>query len=195
MKTFKTLALAAAVSAGLLSSAGVMAARQGELGTSSDGDFEITYNLNPQVRIWGLEDMSFNGDLGSAQFDSFDFCTFSNNTEEVLITVDSANGDFALNSTPGVSGGPIGYELKITDKDDTDQSDTWGGTGNLGNGQQGYSQYSASMTPGVTNDTVACTGTGYSLNTLRVDIPAVTSGAPTAAGDYSDTVTLTISAI
>ncbi|MBO9494599.1 hypothetical protein J7438_10925 [Thalassotalea sp. G20_0] len=191
MKTFKTLALVVAVSAGLLSSAGVMAARQGTVGPTSNGDFEINYNVNPSVRIWGLEDMSFTGSLGSAVTDNFNFCTYSNNTDKVLIEVASTNTDFALNTT-AVSGGPIPYTVTIVDKDVSTTTDTWG-AGNLASGTQGSFQYSADKTVVGEDPNNVCIGTAYELNKLTVDIPAV-SGV-IADGVYSDIVTLTVTPI
>ncbi len=191
MKKFKTLALAAAVSAGLLSSTGVMAARQGELGATSDGDFEINYNVSPSVRIWGLEDMSFTGPLTSEVSDTFDFCTYSNNTDEVLIEVESTNTDFALNTT-AAAGGLIPYTVTIVDQNAAGTTDTWGDE-NLASGAQGFFRYPADSTAGVADGDNVCIGTGYDLNTLTVKIPAVSSSI--GDGVYSDTVTLTVTPI
>ena len=191
MKKFKTLALAAAVSAGLLSSAGVMAARQGELGATSDGDFEINYNVSPSVRIWGLEDMSFTGNLSSGDKDTFNFCTYSNNTDEVLIEVESENTDFALNPTDA-AGGLLPYTVTIVDKDVAATTDTWG-KDNLATGTQGSFRYPADKTVGVVDGDNLCIGTSYEQNTLTVDILPVTGSI--ADGVYSDTVTLTVTPI
>ena len=81
MKKFKTLALATAVSAGLLGSAGVMAAPvQGELGNYSEGKFDINLKIEPQVKISSLEDLDLKYTGNSPAFGLAQFCVHSSDT-------------------------------------------------------------------------------------------------------------------
>ena len=80
MKTLKTLALATAVSASLLGSAGVMAASPGDLSNnSSTGDFIINLNLNTKIQITKLDDITLSYTNGAAT-GGMDFCVYTNNT-------------------------------------------------------------------------------------------------------------------
>ena len=66
MKTLKTLALATAVSAGLLGSVGAMAATDGKLEANSQGQFDIKYIVPGKTAIWGLRDLPFSAAAGGA---------------------------------------------------------------------------------------------------------------------------------
>ena len=186
MSILRKMVLAVAISA---VTSGVMAAENPDEPTegSSNGTFDVTYNKGSEVRIWGLKDLSFSGDLATEQTDNFDFCTFSNNTDEIIISAGSANGDFSL-SGPGNDN--IDYTIRVNDKDFVTSGDVWG-KDFLPSGSQGYSKYSASQENSSKND-VVCAGE-QQLNTLTVVIPAA-EGTFTD-GAYTDAVTLTIKPI
>ena len=106
MKTLKTLALATAVSTGLLGSVGAMAANDGTLDTTSQGDFDITFSKDDQARIWGLVDLNLtdsNGSDGTAL--EHNFCVFSNKSgtgsNQYDMQIDSANGFKLINAVTG----------------------------------------------------------------------------------------------
>ena len=178
----KKLVLAAAVSA---VATGVMAATNpgSPAADKSTGDFDVTFSQGAQLRIWGLRDMSFTEALTQDRSQSVDFCTYSNNTDEVVFEAQSDTGDFTL-AGPGDA---LNYTLKVEDSANASNADEWG-DGLLASNDQGYYRYPASQknTPGD-----FCGGT-QQLNTVTVTIPAQTV---TADGAYTDTVTLTIKPI
>ena len=115
MKTFKTLALAVAVSAGLLGSAGVMAANQGKLDTESTGDFYINYVKGENARIWGLEDLAMDDSHLVETPKTQEICIYSNkdNTSNTYeLTLESANS-FVLKDQSETSGSDIAYKIKV----------------------------------------------------------------------------------
>ena len=190
----KKLALAAAVGA---VTTGAIAATQGDLGATSQGEFDVTYNQNTKVRLWGLGDISLNENKLTA---TVDVCTFNNNTDHVLFTATSSNG-FKLKTDASTVGdtSEIDYTLKLNNKGVPADGNEWG-EGALPSGQQGYFQF-ASQGKGAdqtaidaAENSVAC-GAGTASNTtdLTVTIPT----APTGVGDgaYTDTVTLLIQPI
>ncbi|WBA80953.1 hypothetical protein [Endozoicomonas sp. GU-1] len=118
MKTLKTLALATAVSAGLLGSVGVMAANQGSLGANSNGDFDITLVHASGVRIWGLEDFTFdtNGDDSTLQSSNKDLCIFTNDaTSSTDGQYDIIATGSSLTLSNGVPADALVYKVEFKD--------------------------------------------------------------------------------
>lgn len=170
-----------------------LAATQGLLGTTSTGNFEVSLNVNPQVRVWGLEDLSF---LSGGASQSVEFCTFNNNTDKLNITASSTN-NFELRSNDPANSAKTTYTLTVADNviSGGSEIDMWG-IGGLASGQQGSSQF---ITTGLGDDPAALgigtdvcgAGSTYNKSVLTVDVGA----APAADGTYSDTVTLLVEAI
>lgn len=189
MKTFKTLALAAAVSAGLLSSAGVMAARQGELGATSDGDFDILYVKGQQVRIWGLKDFVFDNSSAGGLTQSENICVFSNgnnSSNQYKLTVTSDNGDagdsdeyFKLSDGADV---PTTVNYSFVFKDNSGTS-VWDTTSK--NSAERVIEINAGPLVDQPNPNEECVATNA---TIDITIPT----APTQTGVYTDGITLLV---
>lgn len=115
MNKFKILALAAAVSAGLLGSAGVMAANQGDLDTTSKGDFYINYVKGENARIWGLENLAMDDTHLTGAEKTQEICIYSNknNTSNAYeLTLESANS-FVLKDQSETPESNIAYNIKV----------------------------------------------------------------------------------
>ena len=195
MKKFKTLALAAAISAGLLGSAGVMAATQGELSdTRSEGTFDITFFNETQIILYGLEDIDLFSTSPSVSGDEFKYtpvCVASNigssdtdvddNKYEIALSSDQ---DFKLES--GESGlGNIPYKLTVVDTGVP--KGTWGDGGAVDNGA--YDDTALQVDSLLVNEPPACNSTDSVDRVIRVDL---VDALAAAAGVYSDTVTVTV---
>lgn len=187
MKKFKTLALAAAVSAGLLASAGVMAAQDSELvedGPAS-GWFDIFLFNNAEAKIWGLEDYIFDDTSGDS-IDK-DVCVYTN-TEEFRMTVESSNGDFTL--LDAADGKGADYTVTIEDKGGTDP-EVWG----AGEYTSGFSPLTDFLVGATTTDPDVDCGAANATKNVNVKID-ITRASPLAdPGAYSDRVTLTVAPI
>ena len=184
--SLKQLALAAAMGA---VSAGAMAATDGTVGSTSTGDFEIYYNQNADVRIWGLEDVVFDRETSDK---SFTFCTYSNNTTKIQFTLSSRSGNFSLDSgstidSPGgTTAQSIPYAIRLQDSGlpESDGDASWG-VGGLGDGERSPARF---QSQGEQSD-VACAG-AVETTDLTVSIPSLPANL--SDGAYSDVVTLTI---
>ncbi|WP_330924230.1 hypothetical protein [Candidatus Sororendozoicomonas aggregata] len=192
LQDVQKVALAVAVCA---VTTGAMAATQGTVGSTSEGEFDVTYNQGAEVRIWGLQDVSFDGDdedvTAGALTQSYDFCSFSNNTNEVLYDVASANGDFTLALVGGESD-PLPYRVALADLSSPDTVlDTWGNdaASELDSGAQGYSRYETQQV--TANDGNNVCAAANQTTRLTVTVPQVTGPAP-SDGAYTDTVTITV---
>ena len=197
MKTLKTLALALAVSAGLLGSTGVMAARQGDLGATSNGDFEINFQKGSIAKIWGLEDIDLTDqttDQASAVTD--DICVFTNkaaNSNDFMLEIESANAFQLAGSGKGGNGTDIptiDYDIKVA-------GIPGHGTGELDNGSvshgtdkivdSGQSPLNAGPISDQPRPLYDCAGNeNFKISVWAVELANIQSGA------YSDTVTLTV---
>ncbi|WP_299734822.1 hypothetical protein [uncultured Endozoicomonas sp.] len=119
MKTFKTLALATAVSAGLLGASGVMAATDGLLQpNSSQGEFDITLDLSTVIQISKLNDIPLTYTNGDAT-GGMDFCVYTNNTNsKYQITASGSYNDGSAQTGFSLGKGDadiINYDLHFTD--------------------------------------------------------------------------------
>lgn len=182
MKTLKTLALATAVSAGLLGSFGVMAAQDGDLDTSSTGNFDINLNIPGNVAIWGMRDLPFTGD-GTQTLNA---CVFSS-TNAVQFQVNTTDNAFELKS-----GATKGADFTVTIKDGSNTT-LWGASG-LASGDISSNNFDVTgasepnNTAGVIDD--VCTGANQTI-----DIDVAVSNATSADGAYTSNVELVVSAI
>ena len=187
MNKFKLLAMAAAVSAGLLGSAGVMAAQDSELVTDgpASGWFDIFLFNNAEAKIWGLEDYIFDATSGDSL--TKDVCVYTN-TEEFRMTVESDNGDFTLLDAADAKGAD--YKVTIGDINGS-ASEVWG-AGEYTSGFSPLTDFIVGAT--MTNPNVDCGGSGATRNVnVQIDL---TRASPLAdPGAYSDRVTLTVAPI
>ena len=90
-KILKQLVLGVMISG---ASMGAMAARDGTLGATSDGDFDIRLTIGGQVRIWGFSDLTFataNGNETASQ----DICVYSS-SERVSLKISAQDNKFQL---------------------------------------------------------------------------------------------------
>ncbi|PJE80641.1 hypothetical protein CI610_00380 [invertebrate metagenome] len=179
--TFRKLALATAISS---LAAGAMAATQGGIGATSTGDFDITYVQGGEVRLWGLEDMSFTSLATDAdKTETVTVCTYNNSTTQVNFRVNSDN-EFALVGSNG-EGATVPYTLSLADKGGPIQ-DFWG-EGGLASDNQGSYQYLSQGT-----NTTGCSG---AQQTTDLTVILSDASGDVSSGIYRDTVTVTIQPI
>lgn len=190
MKTFKTLALASSLSAAVFASAGAMAATDAtELGSISEGKFDIKLSISDQARIWGLDDVNLtvaNNVNGTPA--SMSFCVFSNHAGDGSnlydLDVVSENGFKMVNVGTGDAVDATAYKLTFTDAEDNEKpSISADDTIELDAGSLSTQPDPLQECPdGIENQTtvdIQFTGNAASVNTL-------TTGA------YFDVVTLTV---
>ncbi len=110
MKTLKTLALATAVSAGLLGSAGAIAANNPPSATplKSSGDFEILFDNGTQLKLYGLKDVDITQSDATADPSGLNGSTpvcVAANVAKYNISMKTDNGDsiFKLTSSESVN--------------------------------------------------------------------------------------------
>ena len=181
----KKIALAVAIGS---ISTGVLAEVDGTIGTTSTGNFDITYIKGSIARIWGLADFTMtDSDLVAAP-NTNEICVFSNkgagsNTYEMKVS--SSNG-FQLTDATGGGASPISYNLKVE-----------------GIGDGGGSIDNSSLTPGTDLEFAGDLTAGFLLDQPRPNLDCTTdknakisiwfSSAPNiAVGTYSDTVTMLV---
>lgn len=164
---------------GFTVSGSALAATQGSMGATSQGDIQISAGVPDLVKISYLDDLSLGTFSGTGDLTgSDDVCVFSNNGGYNIDAAGSGTGN-AFELTGGSTGSTVPYSVE------------WGNTAGAASG--------SAVTPstgltGVTGSftTPSCQG-GSSLNaTLMVRISeADLSGA--AADTYTGTLTLTVS--
>lgn len=187
MNKFKLLAMAAAISAGLLGSAGVMAAQDSELVENdvAKGWFDIFLFNNSEAKIWGLEDYIF--DNASGDTITKPVCVWTN-TDEFRMTVESSNGNFTLQDAGDAKGAD--YTVTIDDGEGTDPA-VWGD----GEYTSGFSPLTDFIVgTGITDPDADCGAAGATRNVnVKIDLTRATPLAD--PGAYSDRVTLTVAPI
>ncbi len=203
MKTLKTLALATAVSAGLLGSVGAMAATDAPnpTPTSSTGNFEIDLTILELARVWGLDDfpLTYNSSDNTIASVEKDFCIFSNKnftSNEFTLTVSSLNGNGNGNtaksftlideaaSTQGSDTASIPYKITIAENKDEGKSVSTAS----GKNDQEFTLNAGALSDQKNPWTDSCSvGTGNM--TLKVE---VTGNIIFPEGIYSDNVTLQV---
>ncbi|KEI70073.1 hypothetical protein [Endozoicomonas elysicola] len=189
MKTLKTLALATAVSAGLLGSVGAMAAVDGDLTeTTSTGKFDINLNIPGKVAIWGMRDLPFTSAGATSQ--TINACVFSS-TARAQFLLNTTNTDFQLKDN-----GTKGADYTVTVKESGSSiSSTWG-TDYLANNQASPINFNVASgtepnnTGGVIDEVCAVGG-----DFQKIDVTVTLSNVVSTTGTYTDEVTLVVSAI
>ena len=189
MNKFKLLAMAAAVSAGLLGSAGSMAANQGPLGQTSQGDFDITYVKGQQVRIWGLKDFVFDNSSADGLTRSENICVFSNgnnSSNQYKLTVTSDNGDagdsgeYFILSDGADAPTTVNYSFVFKD---SNGASVWSTADDDSRDQ--VVEINAGLLVDQPNPNEDCVATNA---TIDITIPT----APTQTGVYTDGITLLV---
>ncbi|WP_157674093.1 hypothetical protein [Endozoicomonas ascidiicola] len=181
MKMFKTLALGAAVSVGLLATSGAIAAtNDGDLGSTSTGTFDINLTVGNLYRVFGLTPFTFTAPNLAAQ--TKPICIYSN-AAKFNLDIDTTN-TFELQNTAGTPGGT--YVIDINE-------------GNNGAGDL-VKQWTASNHTALDVDTLALDATNDEvLGTCSVGNFSVkvtpTLETNIAADSYTDQVTLIVKAI
>ncbi|WP_257264312.1 hypothetical protein [Endozoicomonas sp. ONNA2] len=190
MKTFKTLALAVAVSAGLVMSSAHSATPQhlnGELGADSAAFFDIFLVKGTVARIWGLKDVELTGnegiDVGGVLTPKFShqFCVFSNhasNGNDYKLTVESEN---SYKLTDSSDDSTINYELSVAAGNATGKSTV--GTPDF------TADFNAGAIEDQPNPNIGDVCDVKQNITLEIGL---LSANPVTAGAYSDRVTMTV---
>ena len=172
--------LAVALAGGALVFAGVVnAATDGSLSeTESVGVFDITLTVREQVKIWGLADYEFSGLPDKSASESKNICIYSNSTAGFNADVDTTNS-FKLKSGDVIAT-DYTLTLALNDSNTSEISETWNGSATK--------DFNASSGSLLISDTCDETNANVELTISLSNI----NGA-TISGDYSDTVTITVS--
>ncbi|WP_066015943.1 hypothetical protein [Endozoicomonas atrinae] len=184
MKTLKTLALATAVSAGLLGAGGAMAVVvDGDLATDqSIGKFDITLTTNTMIRVWGLDDVSEDVDSVSSLPTPLatDFCVYTNGTNNQFdLTVSTGKGFELYNDG---NSGSLEYALEIGDAGATQKKANFNSETNITElFDAGASQPDPAQECSTGNMSMQVSFSQTGLNALP-------------DGTYTDTVTITVQA-
>ena len=174
MKTYnikKSLLAATIAAAGLAASGNAVAATQGSVGATSEGNLDIFLVIPDLIRITQLADIDFGtytGD-GADLTQSSDACVRTNGAATYQVTATSTAGSFELQA--GTAATTVPYSVE------------WGGnalTYNTGLGTQAADDTSLG------GDCTGATGK-VSVTILGTDMDAA------EADSYSDTLTLTVS--
>ncbi|MBO9482122.1 hypothetical protein [Salinisphaera sp. G21_0] len=191
MKTLRTLVLATAVSAGLLGSAGVIAATQGTAGPTSKGTFDIKFEKGSVAKVWGFSDIPLNGTQISESTAATDLiCVFTNKavlSNDYQLEIASLN-KFQLVGAGSDGSTAIDYGIKVS-----------------GYGQGSGSLDNSSITPGTDLNVISTTNlkAGALLTQPKPNLDCANENAQIAVwvtsdisslagGSYSDTVTLVV---
>ena len=199
MKTFKTLALAAAVSAGfVMMNANANAVPQrlnGLLGVSSAAYFDISLTTESQAKIWGFVDIVLKRESDGTvnDYPLEKFCVFSNNTNgsnEFTLEILSENGEgangkpFQLIDQTGTNSLAIPYTIKVIDVkgEELEGNSTIGSDGSV----------DKLLNAGILSeqpDPLANNVCDAGQMSLTVSVPG---NVPATAGSYSDVITMTV---
>ena len=192
MKKFKTLALAAAVSAGLLGAAGVMAATQGTLEETSNGDFTIFLNKGISVAVWGFKDLYFisNSTAIPSGSETVALCVTNSGApdSQVRFMVESTSDNFTLKNDSVVGGS---YTVTIEDKGSSSTKALWG-DGGLTTGLFSEEAFEAGIAEPLAGATLCNTTSDNHTVNMKIDVTPDTNAV---AGVYSDIVTVTVTPI
>ncbi len=199
----KKLAMALVAGAFTVGAATSFAATDGELSyIVSEGDFDITLTLKHQVRIWGLQNFTFDSD--NSEEDRFniqtkEICIASNSETGFRAYVESENTNFKLKNEINTDNG-VPYILTLAQKEGIsgNLSHQWGNdTGD--SSDSGVSHVFSTHTSGSSDTDVNIGNASADCNTLTENMdltialfdpdPAVEN----QAGEYKDTVTIVVS--
>ncbi|MGI9278447.1 MAG: hypothetical protein ACR2PX_02315 [Endozoicomonas sp.] len=188
---FKKIAVAMAVSVGLGASS-VMAATDGTIGETSNGNFDINFQKGTVARIWGLGDFNLTDANVAATPATEDICIYSNkaaNSNTYQLEIASTNS-FRLVGSGSDASTFVDYDIKVEGlgigNGSLDNASVNHGTDANVTSQAG-NHLDAGALASQPDPSIACTGENAQIS---VWLPA--SVASLAGGAFSDTVTLTI---
>lgn len=169
----KTLIAAAIAAAGLAASNSTLAATQGTVGATSEGDLDIFLVIPDLIRINQLADIDFGTYTGDGVdlSDTSDACVRTNGAATYEVTATSNAGSFDLQPADAGTTTTIAYAVE------------WGGNALT---------YNASLAAQAADDTSLggdCTG---AADKISVSITGADMDAA-QADSYSDTLVLTVS--
>lgn len=171
----KKMSMFVAAVATVASMGTAMAATDGALDATSEGNFEVYYSKGGRIQVWGFKDVHFAAGGVTDHTETMSLCATST-SEGVRFKVASA---FYMDGDKGA------YSITIADKDDKNKSDVWGAKG-LSTNVYGVEKFTAknALENGATTDTCDAT---YQVANLTVDLNDV----DLAEGTYKQTVTVT----
>jgi hypothetical protein len=156
------------------------AATDGTLGTTSQGDLDITLTIQDLVRISGLADATFGNYAGSGDLnDNQDICVYRNDAAgQYTVTATAVEGAFTIDDG---GGNDIAYNVYFNDV-----------TGTTGEVALSYNTASATQS-GANTSTDDCSVGGDSANVHVELLEANLLAAP--SGAYSGTLVLTVAPV
>lgn len=188
MKNMKKMFVALLIS-GCTCSPVAFAAQQGNLGRTSTGSITIDMEVEPLVKISGLEDLTIpaNSTPGSTILGLTHFCVFSNTENSgynIRVNGSGENGIFQLTDGAESDASTINYELHFAGSN----IDTTG-TGDKQLLSPGIQKHN--YTGGNSVDHINCRGDSAKNATLMLRIGSNLT-PQLKAGTYTGTVTLTV---
>ena len=196
-KILKQLVLAVMISG---ASMGAMAARDGTLGATSDGDFDIRLSIGGQVRVWGFSDLTFataDGKEAATQ----DICFYSS-SERVSLKISATDNEFRLGSssnkrhymayTVEIKGVGIGDGV-IPAGSNTGSYNTIVSWGDKNKADNHSGETHASPFVAQNRDNTNCAGNENI--TVGIAFANAPHGGKMPAGTHTDTVTLEVAAM
>ena len=171
----KKISMFVAAVATVASMGTAMAATDGELGATSEGDFEVYYSKGGQIRVWGFKDVHFaNTESVTDYTETMSLCAMST-SGNVRFKVDSR---FYMHDTEDKGA----YSITIAKGD---VSDMWGAEG-LKSDVYGKGSFTA-LPVSKDHETTATCDTTYQVADLTVNL----NDSGLEEGTYKQTVTVT----
>ena len=173
----KKLSMFVAAVATVASMGTAMAATDGKLGATSEGNFDIYYSRGAQIQVWGFKDVHFAATDDVKHDETMSLCATST-SGDVRFKVGSR---FYMHDTEAKGA----YSITIADKAEASESDVWG-AGELASDVYGKQSFTAenALTDGATTETCDAK---YQVADLTVDL----NDSDLAEGTYTRTVTVT----
>ena len=174
----KKLSMFVAAVATVASMGTAMAATDGKLGATSEGNFDIYYSRGAQIQVWGFKDVYFTHAEGVTKHDKTISLCATSTSGDVRFKVGSR---FYMHDTEAKGA----YSITIADKAEASESDVWG-AGELASDVYGKQSFTAenALTDGATTETCDAK---YQVADRTVDL----NDSDLAEGTYTRTVTVT----
>ena len=156
----KKLSMFVAAMATVASMGTAVAAINGELGETSEGDFRIYYSKGTKIQVWGFKDVFFAAESRKEHSEAMSLCAISS-SRNVRFKVDSR---FYMDDDEDKGA----YSITIADKDEESMADKWG-DGGLAANVYGAELFGAraGLADGATTDTC---DTDYQVAKLTVNL-------------------------
>ena len=173
----KKISMFVAAVATVASMGTAMAATDGKLGATSEGNFDIYYSRGAQIQVWGFKDVHFAATDDVKHDETMSLCATST-SGDVRFKVGSR---FYMHDTEAKGA----YSITIADKAEASESDVWG-AGELASDVYGKQSFTAknALADGATTETCDAE---YQVADLKVDL----DDSDLAEGTYKQTVTVT----